>query len=39
LEKFAELEAAFSDDGMIFFLLGVEISEICLGFGGRTEFR
>jgi hypothetical protein len=38
LEKFAKFEAAFSDDGMVFFLAGVEVSEVSLGLGIRTKF-
>jgi hypothetical protein len=38
LEKFAKFEAAFSDDGMVFFLAGVEVSEVSLGLGIRSEF-
>lgn len=38
LEEFAKLEAALGDDGIVFFLAGVEISEICLGLGFRCKF-
>jgi len=39
LEEFAKLEAALGDDGMVFFLVRVEISEICFSFGVWPEFR
>jgi hypothetical protein len=39
LEEFAKLEAALGDNGMVFFFMRVEISEICLGFGLWAEFR
>ena len=37
LKEFAEFEAAFCDDGMVFFLAGVKVSEVRLGGGSRTK--
>jgi len=37
LEEFAKFEAAFCDDGMVFFLACVEASEVSLGGGSRTK--
>jgi hypothetical protein len=38
LKELAEFEAAFCDDGMVFFLACVEVSEVRLGGGSRTKF-
>jgi hypothetical protein len=37
LKEFAEFEAAFCDNGMVFFLACVEVSEIRLGGGSRCK--
>jgi hypothetical protein len=38
LKEFAEFEAAFCDDGMVFFLACIEAPEVRLGGGSRTKF-
>jgi hypothetical protein len=39
LEEFAKLEAALGNNGVVFFLVRVEISEICFSFGFWSKFR